>query len=1166
PDESLLAGLGGAARLFPEVEAALRAAAPEQVDLDTAGALRFLRETGPMLAAAGFGVLLPDWARKARLGLKLTSRTRQAASGSAGAAAREPSLGLADLVQFRYDLAVGDTTLNPAELAELARLKVPLVRVRGQWVELDERNLQAALKFLERGAGGVAPAGQVLLDGLRGPEDELPVTAVDADGWLGDLLSGDAERRLAAVPAPASFHGALRPYQERGLAWLSFLSDLGLGGILADSMGLGKCLGADSPIFINGSLITAEDAWQRYAGDTSEDGDGEWSVPPEPLMVNSLTRRSGARSVMATAPVMRLYRQFVSEKLRRVHLDDGSEILITRRHRLLGLHDWTRDFTVGERICVPAQLNWPGTPADPDLTVLLAWQISEGNEGPYSLTITQKNPMVLDRVLGHLRQVGTTHNLKINKPAICQPGSAKTPYLRISSVAYRQFLEGLGYAWGKRSAEKRIPDFIVAGDDDTLSRFMREYFSAEGAVLSGMRCVEISSASGWLMRQLACMLRRFGVWLRITRKQKRATNGSGIYRSYYVGLIGGPSLRRFRDSVGFSDPVKQAKLDSLCATPHNTNVEGIPGSDVLGLARHMTRLPGSQFGVGQVSFTGTQQLSRATASLAVAAMDRICTGQAAAAYATGPEHRWTTQTLAAYGKLEPVDVGAMRDILAERLSRDVFYARIVSVEEVDYTGWVYDFEVAEHHNFVAGGMLCHNTVQMLALLARDKEASVAAGQSRSGLAGDDPAPGPTLLVCPMSLVGNWQREAERFTPDLAVHVHHGSDRLAGDALRDALRGADLVITTYAIAARDHDDLAAIGWRRVVCDEAQNIKNAGTRQARAARGLPAGSRIALTGTPVENRLGDLWSIMEFTNPGLLGAAEKFRTSFAVPVERHGDEEAAARLKRLTGPFILRRLKTDRSIISDLPDKIEMKVWCNLTPEQATLYQATVADMLARIESAEADIERRGLVLATMAKLKQVCNHPAHLLGDGSRLPGRSGKLARLEEICDEIIAAGDKALCFTQFAEFGRVLQPYLAARLGCPVLYLHGGTAKKARDSLVTEFQGLTHPAVFLLSLKAGGTGLNLTGASHVIHFDRWWNPAVEDQATDRAYRIGQRKDVQVRKFVCVGTLEERIDAMIEEKKRLADRIVGTGEAWLTELSVEDLRAVLALSPDAVSA
>jgi SNF2 family DNA or RNA helicase len=305
-------------------------------------------------------------------------------------------------------------------------------------------------------------------------------------------------------------------------------------------------------------------------------------------------------------------------------------------------------------------------------------------------------------------------------------------------------------------------------------------------------------------------------------------------------------------------------------------------------------------------------------------------------------------------------------------------------------------------------------------------------------------------------------------------------------------------------------------------------------------------------------------MEFTSPGLLGPAQKFRENFAVPVQRHGDEEAAARLKRLTGPFVLRRVKTDRSIISDLPDKIEMKIWCTLTPEQASLYQATVTDMLARIDSAEGDIERRGLVLATMAKLKQVCNHPAHLLGDGSRLPGRSGKLARLEEICDEIVAAGDKALCFTQYAEFGRVLQPYLAARLGCPVLYLHGGTAKKARDALVAEFQETSGPAVFLLSLKAGGTGLNLTAASHVIHFDRWWNPAVEDQATDRAYRIGQRNDVQVRKFVCVGTLEERIDAMIEEKKALAEQIVGTGEGWLTELSSADLREVLALGKEAV--
>jgi hypothetical protein len=680
PEDDLLAGLGKASRLFPELDAALQDPAPESVPLDTRGALRFLKETGPLLAGAGFGVLLPDWVRRSKLGLRLTTRSRTAAvPGSVSA----PVFGLADLVDFRYDLAIGDQTLSADELAELARLKVPLVRLRGQWVELDERHLRAALRFLQRAGSGTMPARDAVLAAVGQDSAELPVTEVDADGWLGDLLSGHADSRLEPMGTPWSFRGTLRPYQERGLAWLSFLGRLGLGAVLADDMGLGK-----SP-------------------------------------------------------------------------------------------------------------------------------------------------------------------------------------------------------------------------------------------------------------------------------------------------------------------------------------------------------------------------------------------------------------------------------------------------------------------------------QTLALLAAERDAGLPAG--------------PTLLVCPMSLVGNWQREAARFTPGLSVHVHHGADRLAGSELATAAKAADLVITTYGVAVRDRDTLARLPWWRVVCDEAQNIKNAGTRQAQAVRAIPASSRVALTGTPVENRLTDLWSIMAFTCPGLLGPAEKFRQRFAIPIERNHDGDATARLRQLTGPFILRRVKTDASVIADLPDKLEMKVWCNLTPEQASLYQATVDDMMARIEAAEPGIERRGLVLATMAKLKQVCNHPAHLLGDGSRLDGRSGKLARLEEICEELTQAGDRALCFTQYAEFGRMLQPYLAARLGCPVHFLHGGTSKQRRDEMVADFQHCAGPAVFLLSLKAGGTGLNLTAASHVIHVDRWWNPAVEDQATDRAFRIGQRRDVQVRKFVCVGTVEERIDRMIEDKKTLAEAIVGTGESWLTELSVTELRQVVELSPEAVS-
>jgi len=301
-------------------------------------------------------------------------------------------------------------------------------------------------------------------------------------------------------------------------------------------------------------------------------------------------------------------------------------------------------------------------------------------------------------------------------------------------------------------------------------------------------------------------------------------------------------------------------------------------------------------------------------------------------------------------------------------------------------------------------------------------------------------------------------------------------------------------------------------------------------------------------------------MEFANPGLLGPASAFTRRFAVPIERHGDDAAAARLRTLTQPFVLRRVKTDRSIIDDLPEKLEMEVACSLTAEQAALYRAVVDDMLERIENSEG-IERRGLVLATMTRLKQVCNHPAQVLRDGSRLAGRSGKLERVEEILEEVLAAGERALLFTQFAEFGGMLRAHLAARLGREVLFLHGGTSKDERDAMVARFQSADPgaPPVFVLSLKAGGTGLTLTAANHVIHVDRWWNPAVEDQATDRAFRIGQTRAVQVRKLVCAGTLEERISDMITSKRGLAARIVGTGEGWLTELSTDQLRELLRL-------
>jgi SNF2 family DNA or RNA helicase len=446
------------------------------------------------------------------------------------------------------------------------------------------------------------------------------------------------------------------------------------------------------------------------------------------------------------------------------------------------------------------------------------------------------------------------------------------------------------------------------------------------------------------------------------------------------------------------------------------------------------------------------------------------------------------------------------------------------------------------------------TIQTLALVQQQWESSPARKRR------------PTLLVCPMSVVGNWSKEAARFTPDLPVMVHHGLERARGsDFAKQAAKQA-LVFSSYSLLHRDFDLFKKVRWSNLVLDEAQNIKNPQTKQAQAARALPAENRIALTGTPVENHVGDLWSIIEFLNPGWLGTQAEFKRSFHIPIQAEHDPGAARRLKRLTGPFILRRLKTDKSIIADLPEKLEMKVFCTLTKEQASLYTAVLKDTTEQIESSEG-IQRKGLVLATIAKLKQVCNHPAQFLHDHSAFAGRSGKVARLTEMLEEVLSEGDRALVFSQFAEMGGLLKDHLQEEFGREVLFLHGATPKLQRDRMVERFQARDGdaPPVFILSLKAGGTGLNLTAASHVFHFDRWWNPAVENQATDRAFRIGQARRVQVHKFLCAGTLEERIDAMIEEKMEVAGAVVGTGESWLTELSNAELRELFALRAEAVA-
>jgi non-specific serine/threonine protein kinase len=457
---------------------------------------------------------------------------------------------------------------------------------------------------------------------------------------------------------------------------------------------------------------------------------------------------------------------------------------------------------------------------------------------------------------------------------------------------------------------------------------------------------------------------------------------------------------------------------------------------------------------------------------------------------------------------------------------------------------------------LADDMGLGKTLQVIALLMQIKRETPAGKHNVS------------LLVAPASLLANWKGELARFAPDLRAVILHPSETSAGE-WREAesaklwLAGADLAITTYGQATR-LEWLKTHPWRLVVLDEAQAIKNPAARQTRAVKQLQAQARIALSGTPVENRLGDLWSLYDFLNPGLLGNA----TEFGRYVKRLQSVEPVdfAPLRQLVRPWLLRRLKTDRAVIADLPDKTEVTAWCNLSKRQAVLYAESVRELAQRLKEAgdseDGGMQRRGVVLAFLMRFKQICNHPSHWQGDGAYDPADSGKFARLAELCEEIASRGEKVLVFTQFREMTGPLAAFLREVFGRPGLVLHGSVAVKERQQRVSDFQREDGPPFFVLSLKAGGTGLNLTAASHVIHFDRWWNPAVENQATDRAFRIGQKRNVLVHKFACRGTMEERIDALINEKRALAESVLGAEggpEKLLTEMSNAELLRFVSL-------
>ncbi|MBX3286976.1 MAG: DEAD/DEAH box helicase [Actinobacteria bacterium] len=608
--------------------------------------------------------------------------------------------------------------------------------------------------------------------------------------------------------------------------------------------------------------------------------------------------------------------------------------------------------------------------------------------------------------------------------------------------------------------------------------------------------------------------------------------GSGIDVLWPAGLLASVQVTPTVTSVApTADRAAGLGFDALCELRWSATVDGeqLTDDELHELAtakRSVVRLRGRWVRADPKRLERVQRRRKVTAGAALAAAlggDLLVEGESVSATVEGP----IADLAARLGRIEEQrDVAPPPDLRAElRPYQRQGLSWLANMADIGFGG------------ILADDMGLGKTVQLLALHLLRR-----------------PTGRPTLVVCPVSVIANWEREAQRFAPDVPVVRFHGANRRLDHLAPDAL-----VLTTYGTVRRQAAALAAQHWGLVAADEAQNIKNPLSRTARALRQVPADARFALTGTPVENRLVDLWALLDWTTPGLLGPLERFRHEVAIPVERDQDADAAAALARLVRPFVLRRRKVDPGIAPELPPKTETDRVVALTAEQATLYAAMVEEVMDQVANAEG-MARRGLVLKLLGGLKQICNHPAQFLHQSGPLPGRSGKLDAVAELVDTIAAEGESVLVFTQFVSMGHLLRRHLATD-DRPVEFLHGSVPAAARQAMVDRLQSGETP-ILVISLKAGGTGLNLTRATHVVHYDRWWNPAVEDQASDRAWRIGQDRPVQVHRMICEGTVEDRIAQLLAAKRHLADSVVTTGEGWVGDLDDDDLRALVALGAE----
>nr|MDJ0517153.1 SNF2 helicase-associated domain-containing protein [Trichodesmium sp. MO_231.B1] len=654
PQETLLKGLGLASRIYPIIEPSLQEATPQYCLLTPQQAYEFIKSGSWRFTDSGLGVILPPSLAN-REGL--VSRLGLSIQATAPKTKKAERLGLNSLLNFQWELSIGGQKLTKAEFEKLVAKDSPLVEVNGEWVELQPQDVRAAQNFFATRKEQMALSLEDALRLATGDTqtmEKLPVVNFESGGQLQELLDTLTNNRsLEEIPTPENFRGELRNYQARGVSWLTFLERWGLGACLADDMGLGKCTKHDTELFINGMVMQAEEIWQAYAGEAEFDGEGFWAKPSKKLLVNSIDETTGK---IVLAPIRRLYRQQVREKLCKVRLKDNSSITITQSHKLFIRDSWKNDFQVGDYVCVPAKLVWDGKPEDPDLVKFIAWQIAEGWEG-YSgmFGISQKGKEVLEDLLETFSRLGQRYSIKINSPKIIPHSSRKDCYeIRAHSVEYRKFLEEKGYRWGKRSLEKTIPPFIMQADLDSIRIFLRNYFDAEGSVNKTMRNIEISTASSQLIQQLSILLRRFGIWMKISPKQKRATNGTGIFRTYYIGTFSGNSARRFLQEIGFNDSGKQEKLKSICEKVANSNVEGIPASDIVAELVKKTKLPLQHLGINsKVYIDGSQKFSRTSLEKVINSIENIISGLAPEKYAPQKVSRSMTENMADFPEFSP---------------------------------------------------------------------------------------------------------------------------------------------------------------------------------------------------------------------------------------------------------------------------------------------------------------------------------------------------------------------------------------------------------------------------------------------------------------------------------------------------------------------------------